>query len=115
MSDTLAYTLRLTPQARRFCDAQSKHGVDFRHFETEHELVIALAERMPVCVIVHGTKQEARELQDRLRGLESCSQLRVGAIDKFDRTNKDDDIFGTAAAVMTVFDTMRKSTTATHG
>ena len=54
---------------------------------------------------MHGTKQDARELEARLRGLEGCSRLRVGAIGRFDGTNKDDDIFGTAAA-MTVFDTM---------
>ena len=108
MTEPLVYTLALTPRARDFCDVMAKHGLSMRHFDTEVELVRALDEQPAAAVEIHGTKEEARALEARLRELSGCAKLRVGTLGKFDARHifDDDDDIGTAAAAMTVFDTM---------
>src|SRR5687768_11968654 len=102
----LVYTLALTPRAREFCDGMAKHGLSMRHFDTEVELARALGEQPADFVNIHGTEEEAKALEARLRELPGCAKLRVGTIGRFNARPifDDDDDIGTAAAVMTVFD-----------
>jgi hypothetical protein len=104
----VVYTLALTFRAREFCGTLAKHGVSITHFEFEVDLVEAIAKGVPNGVVIHGTKVEARELEARVRALPGAGKVGVITIGKLAPRawGDDDDIAGTAAAVMTVFDTM---------
>lgn len=105
MTEPLLYTLALTRRARDFCD---RLALTTRHFETEEELAEAFAAQVPTGVFVHGTKEDARALEARLVVLAGSEKVRVLPIGRLDgpAVDDDDDDIGTAAAVMTVFDTM---------
>ena len=105
MTGPLVYTLALTRGARALCDRLS---LTVRHFETEEELIEALAAQVPTGVFIHGTKQDARVLEARLVVLPGSEKVRVLPIGRLDgpAVDDDDDDVGTATAVKTVFDTM---------
>lgn len=106
--DPIVYTMGLTPAARTFCDSLAKSGLEMTHFESFDEIVEAVSDRVPTGVIIHGTKEDARLLEAELRSISGAEQVGVLAIGRFGAhdIDDDDDLFGTAAAVMTVFDSM---------
>jgi hypothetical protein len=103
--DPVVYTLALTPRARTFCDSLAKSGMEMTHFESFDEVVEAITRQAPTGVIIHGSEQQATLLENKLRSIPGAESIGVLAIARF-YTDDDDNPFGTAAAVMTVFDTM---------
>ena len=102
-----AYTLALTPRARRFCDALAKHGVSVQHFETQESLIEAIRSHRPTCVWMHGNKEDEENFQLLLDSDPMTSGVKVGRIGRLESSDREDgDDIGTAMAVMTVFDQM---------
>lgn len=67
----------------------------------------AIREDLPRLVVLQGSKVDARDLEARLQADPSTAGVKVLALNlKGADIIDDDDPHGTAAAVMTVFDTM---------